>query len=183
MGCWFAGCGCLVVVAFIGLFAFAGLGGVLGLSDSESAPSPSVETTPESDDAADLTEHLELYEQERTRIDELSVALDGNPVKPLVALFDWMEDQDAKMAEPNVTVCSAESIAAQMSTFRADLEQSIADAEARWSCTSCRQASSPSGTARSTPCTSSRTSSCTGRTIRMRLGIVGSVRWRRTLSR
>lgn len=131
VGCWFAGCGCLVVVAFIGLFAFAGLGGVLGLSDSESAPSPSVETTPESDDAADLTEHLELYEQERTRIDELSVALDGNPVKPPRALFDWMEDQDAKMAEPNVTVCSAESIAAQMSTFRADLEQSIADAEAR----------------------------------------------------
>ncbi|WP_068479069.1 hypothetical protein [Pseudoclavibacter helvolus] len=113
VGCWFAGCGCLVVVAFVGLFAFAGLGAVLGLSDSESAPSSSVEAAPENTDAADISAHLELYEQERTKIDELSAALEGNPVKPLVALFDWMDDQDAKMADPNLTVYSAESIAAQ----------------------------------------------------------------------
>lgn len=129
-GCWFAGCGCLVVL-FMGLFAFAGLGAILGLSSSDTTPSPSVQAAPENTDATEIAEHLELYEQERTKIDELSVALEGNPVKPLVALFDWMEDQDAKMADPNLSLYSAESIASQTSTFRTELEQRIADAQAR----------------------------------------------------
>ncbi|PPF47306.1 hypothetical protein C5B85_03320 [Pseudoclavibacter sp. AY1F1] len=115
----------------MGLFAFASLGAILGLGDESTTPYPSVETAPVDTGAADLTEHIALYEQERTKIDELSSALEGNPVKPLVALFDWMEDQDAKMADPNLTVYSAESIAAQASTFRGDLEQSIIDAETR----------------------------------------------------
>ncbi|WP_424467803.1 hypothetical protein [Pseudoclavibacter helvolus] len=131
VGCWFAGCGCLVVVAFMGLFALAGLGAILGLSDSGTTPGPSVEAAPENTDAADIASHIALFEQERAKIDELSVELDGNPVKPLVALFDWMEDQDAKMADPNLTVYSAESIATQMSEFRADLEQSITAAQGR----------------------------------------------------
>ncbi|GAB3293926.1 hypothetical protein GCM10027427_13430 [Pseudoclavibacter terrae] len=130
-GGWLAGCGCLVVVAFMGLFAFAGLGAILGLSDTATTPSPSVEAAPVDTGADDLDAHIALYEQERTKIDELSVALDGNPAKPLVALFDWMEDQDAKMTDPNLTAYSAELLADQMSTFRADLEQSITDAQTR----------------------------------------------------
>ncbi|PPG29415.1 hypothetical protein [Pseudoclavibacter sp. RFBB5] len=130
-GYWFAGCGCLVVVAFMGLFAFAGLGAILGLSDAATTPSPSVEAAPVDTGAADLADHIALYEQERTKIDELSTALEANPVKPLVALFDWMEDQDAKMTDPNLTAYSAELLADQMSTFRADLEQSITDAQTR----------------------------------------------------
>ena len=115
----------------MGLLAFAGLSAVLGLSDSDTAPSLSVQTYPESTDATEIAEHLELYEQERTKIAELSVALDENPVKPLVNLFDWMEEQDAKMTDPSLSVHSAESIVAQTSTFRSELEQSVADAQAR----------------------------------------------------
>lgn len=131
VGCWFAGCGCLVVAAFMGLFAFAGLGAVLGLSDSEPTPSPSVQAAPEETDAADLAEHVALFEQERAKIDELSVALDGNPVKPLVAQFGVLADLDARMADPNLTAYSAETFASQTSIFRAELEQRIADADTR----------------------------------------------------
>ncbi|MBF4549291.1 hypothetical protein [Pseudoclavibacter sp. VKM Ac-2888] len=48
-----------------------------------------------------------------------------------MVLFDWREDQDAKMVDPNLSVYSVESIASQTSTFRAELQQSIADAQAR----------------------------------------------------
>ncbi|PPF40016.1 hypothetical protein [Pseudoclavibacter sp. AY1H1] len=48
-----------------------------------------------------------------------------------MVLFDWREDQDAKMVDPNLSVYSVESIASQTSTFRAELEQRVADAQAR----------------------------------------------------
>lgn len=120
------GCGCLAVAAFLSVIVFAGLGALLSVGEGGNAS-----RTPPPVADSDIDEHIALYAQERARIDELSVVFDGTAVAPLVARFEWLDRQDERMADPALLEYSAQTIATQTTTFREQLEASIAAAETR----------------------------------------------------
>ena len=126
-GCWWAGCGCLAIVAFLVIIVLVivGIGAALGPSNDQPPTAGEGATDPS------LQEQVELFEQERVRIDELSAVLVGNPVASLVADFEWYALQLEKMADPGLSLGTAQAIVTQTTQFRVDLEASIAAAETR----------------------------------------------------
>jgi hypothetical protein len=129
IGGWLAGCGCLAVAALMAVVVFAGLGALLNV-DSDSNNNEQHTAAPPAA-GSEIQAQIELYHQERAKIDELAVVFDGTPVGYLVAGFERLYRQDEAMADPNLGEYSAKTIVTQTTTFREQLEASIATAETR----------------------------------------------------
>ncbi|WP_146197047.1 hypothetical protein [Serinibacter arcticus] len=127
-----AGFGCLGVVVLGAVVALAGVGAGLAPTGSDTAE-PSAGATPEaaSTTSSEVDAQVALFHEERARIDELSLEFDGSPVAWLVADFEWLFRQDELMADPSWQQHSAQTVAAQTTTFREGLEASVAAAQAR----------------------------------------------------
>ncbi|MCP2049314.1 UNVERIFIED_ORG: hypothetical protein J3D58_003386 [Paenarthrobacter nicotinovorans] len=72
-----------------------------------------------------------LFKQEQTRINELAAQLGGNPTAPLVADFPSFRREEAKLADPDLTIFSARSMVGFATRFREGLETSAAAAATR----------------------------------------------------
>ncbi|WP_053351683.1 variant leucine-rich repeat-containing protein [Leucobacter musarum] len=140
-GWWFAGCGCLVVavIAIIVLVAALGWGAAVSTPDTRdvSQPLPSQSAAPDAPQAAPPTSDPEVdaqisqFEADRPRIIELAAQLEGNPVAPLVADLRNFRLDEKRAADPTIGIYEAKPIAERAAAFRAELEQSVAAAEAR----------------------------------------------------
>lgn len=131
-GWWFAGCGCLAVVA-VALVAFLGLGAALAPSErpgwSEAAPdNPTVPGTPTDPQVA---EQIASFRAHQPKINELAAQLEGNPVAPLVADLRTFRSDEQRADDPTIGIYEAKPIAERAVALRAELEQSVSDAQAR----------------------------------------------------
>lgn len=125
-GWWFAGCGCLALVAMFVLMMVFG-GAVLSVG----AGSGSTANFGQSDDDAYIDEQLAIAAAERDRYYELAAQLDGNPIAPLVLELSKSQRLDARIAEGPASKFHAEGFAEDATAMRESLEQRIADAETR----------------------------------------------------
>ncbi|MFD5225313.1 hypothetical protein ACFWHT_06785 [Microbacterium sp. NPDC058342] len=130
IGWWFAGCGCLTLIAGIVVVA-AVVGGLGAMTPPDSPRRPPVQTQPDAQDP-ETQKHLAAFASERARYAELAARLDGNPAAPLVLIDDAFVDQlDREAAAGQVPVSLARSVAERMQGFREDLEAKVKAADAR----------------------------------------------------
>nr|WP_236571295.1 DUF2510 domain-containing protein [Microbacterium hydrocarbonoxydans] len=132
-GWWFAGCGCLTVVALFILIAVLGLGAAVTTSGRpgthDTAPdTPAVPQMPTDPQAA---EQIASFRADQPRILELAAQLEGNPVAPLVADLRTFRSDEKRADDPTIGIHEARPIAERAAALRAALEQSVSDAQAR----------------------------------------------------
>ncbi|UXM92140.1 hypothetical protein [Paenarthrobacter sp. JL.01a] len=127
IGWWLGGCGCLVVAMFLAGAIFGGLGAALA-PGTPSSGQPSAASRPSN---SELEAQKALFKQELARINELAAQLDGNPAAPLVADFPSFRREEARLADPNLTILSARSLVSFATRFREGLETRAAAAAIR----------------------------------------------------
>jgi hypothetical protein len=123
VGCFLIGCGGMALVALVVVGVFVA-GAVLSTPGGDSDPGPDAGAPVTGDPAS-------AFEAERTRFYDLAAQLDGNPVAPLVTRTAEFERLEKSMAAPGITDERAAQLAQSAQTAREELEQRIADAEAR----------------------------------------------------
>lgn len=132
-GWWFAGCGCLAVVAVASL-AFLGLGAALTPSESPGTNDTAPEggsPVPETATDPQVAEQIASFRADQPRINELAAQLEGNPVAPLVADLRTFRSDEKRADDPTLGIYEAKPIAERAAALRAELEQRVSDAQAR----------------------------------------------------
>lgn len=137
-GWWFAGCGCLLVLALgvLGVVLFwAALAGQVGATNAAgeiAAQNGGAAAGGEAGDEPEVAEHLADFEAEQATYDALRTRLDGNPVAPLVAVYDeQMDVLEERAQDPEIDEFGARSLAYQAAQYREELEAAFAAADAR----------------------------------------------------
>lgn len=132
VGWWFAGCGCLAVVAVV-LIAFLGLGAALAPSErpGTNEAAPDNPTVPETATDPQVAQQIASFRADQPKINELAAQLEGNPVAPLVADLRTFGSDEQRADDPTIGIYEAKPIAERAAALRAELEQSVSDAQAR----------------------------------------------------